>query len=148
MRDHDEVLEAVQALMHAHKRHMHQSLRAQQGGIGPMEARALGFVARHPGASATDLVAHSGRDKAQFARLLQQLVGRQLLAREADPADGRRQRLVLTDTGRAAQRVTGRARQRFASSVTAVLSADERSQLLALLQRLVQQAEAVGPARG
>ena len=143
MTEHDEVLDAVQALMHAHKRHMHQALRAQEGGIGPMEARALGFVARHPGASASELVAHSGRDKAQIARLLQQLEDRGLLAREADPADGRRQRLVLTDSGRAAQRVMGRARQRFASTVTSVLSDDERSLLLALLRRLVDQAEAV-----
>ena len=145
MNENDDVLEAVQALMHAHKRHMHQSLRAQEGGIGPMEARALGFVARHPGTSASELVAHSGRDKAQIARLLQQLEDRKLLAREADPADGRRQRLVLTDTGRAAQRVMGRARQRFAGSVTSVLSDDERAQLLALLRRLLDQAEGLVP---
>lgn len=140
MTEHDEVLDALQALMHAHRRHMHQALRAQDGGIGPMEARALGFVARHPGASASDLVAHSGRDKAQIARLLQQLQDRGLLARQADPDDGRRQRLVLTDSGRAAQRVMGRARGRFASTVTAVLSDAERAQLLALLRRLVDQA--------
>ncbi len=144
---HD-VLDAVQTLMHQYKSHMHQALRAQDGGIGPMEARALGFVARHPGSSASDLVAHSGRDKAQIARLLQQLLDRGLLAREADPEDGRRQRLALTDSGRAAQRVMGRQRQRFAAVLTTGLAADEQALLLALLARVVANALAsAGAAR-
>ncbi len=133
----DAVLDLLHALMHRYKRHMHQGLRDLSGGVGPMEARALGFVAQHPGSSASDLAAHSGRDKAQIARLLQQLLDRGLLAREADPADGRRQQLALTDSGRAAQRLMARQRQRFASRAMAGLDGAEQAQLLALLQRLV-----------
>jgi len=146
MTDNEQVLEALHALMHRYKRHMHQALREQDGGIGPMEARALAFFARQPGSSASDLVAHSGRDKAQIARLLQQLLDRGLLAREADPADGRRQQLALTDSGRAAQRVMARQRQRFASQISTGLDAAEQAQLLALLKRLIAQAD--GPAPG
>lgn len=142
MTDNDQVLDALHALMHRYKRHMHQALREQDGGIGPMEARALAFFSRHPGSSASELVAHSGRDKAQIARLLQQLQDRGLLARQADPADGRRQQLALTDAGRAAQRLMARQRQRFASQMTAGLDAAEQAQLLALLQRLVRQIDA------
>lgn len=142
MTDNDQVLDALHALMHRYKRHMHQALREQDGGIGPMEARALAFFSRHPGSSASELVAHSGRDKAQIARLLQQLQDRGLLARQADPADGRRQQLALTDAGRAAQRLMARQRQRFASQMTAGLDAAEQAQLLALLQRLVHQIDA------
>lgn len=145
MTDNDDVLDAVHALMHCYKRHMHQALREQHGGIGPMEARALAFVSRHPGSSASELVAHSGRDKAQIARLLQQLLDRGLLARQADPADGRRQLLALTDSGRAAQRVMARQRQRFASQISADLDSAEQAQLVALLRRLIQRAEAAAP---
>ena len=141
MQDNDELLEVLHALMHRFKRHMHQALREQDGGIGAMEARALGFFARHPGSSASALVAHSGRDKAQIARLLQQLLDRGLLAREADPADGRRQQLALTDSGRAAQQVTALQRQRFASQMTSGLDAAEQAQLLALLRRLIAGAD-------
>ena len=142
MTDNDELLDALHALMHRYKRHMHQALREQDGGIGAMEARALAYFARHPGSSASELVAHSGRDKAQIARLVQQMLDRGLLAREADPADGRRQQLALTDGGRAAQRVMAGQRQRFASQMTAGLDAAEQAQLLALLRRAVDSADA------
>lgn len=142
MQDNDAVLDALHALMHRYKRHMHQALREQDGGIGAMEARALGFFAHHPGSSASELVAHSGRDKAQIARLLQQLLDRGLLAREADPADGRRQQLALTDSGRAVQRAAAQQRQRFANQMTADLDAGEQAQLLGLLRRLIKRADA------
>lgn len=139
MTRNDEVLEALHALMSRFKAHMHQAPR-EQGGIGPMEARALGYFARHPGSSASDLVAHSGRDKAQIARLVQLLLERGLIVREPDPADGRRHRLALTDAGRAADRAAHKRRLRFAAALTADLSAQEQEQLLTLLRRMLDRA--------
>lgn len=140
MTHNDEVLEALHALMSRFKAHMHHAPRDRGGGIGPMEARALGYFARHPGSSASDLVAHSGRDKAQITRLVQLLLERGLLVREPDPADGRRHRLVLTDAGRAAQRATHKQRLRFAAALTADLSQQEQEQLLGLLRRMLDRA--------
>jgi hypothetical protein len=39
-----------------------------------MEGKVLGFFARHPGATQRDLAQHSGRDKAQLARLIKSAV--------------------------------------------------------------------------
>jgi DNA-binding MarR family transcriptional regulator len=137
-----DLLDTLHALMHQFKRHMHDALRATDGGVGPMESRVLGYVARHPGHSATDLVAHSGRDKAQITRLVQQLVDRGWLLREPDPADGRRHRLALSASGRSVQRLMQQQRQRFASRMTADLSAAEQQLLQALLLRVLAAGEA------
>jgi len=63
-----------------------------------------GFAfARISGARATtsDLAAHLGVTKQAAAQLVEHLVGRGYLRREADPSDGRARLLVLTDHGRA-----------------------------------------------
>ena len=65
----DEVLEALHAVMHAFRSRQHRQLRDSVQEVGPMEIRALRFFARHPGATQRELVAHSGRDKGQIARL-------------------------------------------------------------------------------
>lgn len=66
--------------------------------------RAHGFAfARISGARATtvDLAAHLGITKQAAAQLVEHLVERGYLTREADPPDGRAKLLVLTRRGRA-----------------------------------------------
>lgn len=116
--------------------HLHRARRGAAGDSTHLEARVLGFFGRQPGATLTDLAAHSGRDKGQLARLVGGLRERGLLQAQADAADGRVQRLHLTAAGRAilgaAQRVD---RQTLRVAVGGV-SAVELRQALAVVQRL------------
>ncbi|HEX7663072.1 MAG TPA: helix-turn-helix domain-containing protein [Polyangiaceae bacterium] len=108
-----------------------------EAGLVRMEMRALGFLARHDGATAGDLVKRSGRDKGQIARIVAQLIERGLVVREAG-VDRRTHALRLTAEGRAVQRRLERRRSRAAAAVFGRFSATEREQLAALLGRIVR----------
>jgi DNA-binding MarR family transcriptional regulator len=74
-----------------------------------------------------------------LSRLVDRLAERGLVARCADPADGRGVRLSLTGDGRAVQRQVGRAHARtVAGAMTAGLSHDELGQLEALCRKLAR----------
>jgi DNA-binding MarR family transcriptional regulator len=77
-----------------------------------------------------------------LSRLVDRLVERGLVARCADPTDGRGVRLSLTDAGRDRQREIGRRHARsVARAVTAELSPDELRQLAAICTKLAHQEE-------
>jgi DNA-binding MarR family transcriptional regulator len=132
----EDVMDHLHALMHLFKSSMRQALAGSQDGVGPMEARALGFFARHPGSTQSELVEHSGRDKAQIARLIKLLLERGLLEGTPDERDRRATRLSMTEAGRTLQRSLQQHRKRLATRLTTGLSAEEHAQLLQLLQRL------------
>jgi DNA-binding MarR family transcriptional regulator len=96
----------------------------------------LGYFARHPGATASELAAHSGRDKGQVARLVGALKERGLLEARADEADRRSVRLTLTAAGRSVHQTLQRRRRRLAEVAVAGLDDAERAQLSALLERV------------
>jgi DNA-binding MarR family transcriptional regulator len=132
----DDVLEAVHAVMHLFRSRQYRALRDGLQDLTHMDGKVLGFFARHPGATQSELSAHSGRDKGQLARLIAGLKERGLLEARADEADRRSLRLHLTADGRAVQQALRRRRQRLADAAVDGLSAAERHQLLALLARV------------
>ncbi len=134
--DNTEVLDRLHALMHGLRRHLQEAVRQDSEGLGPMEARCLGYFMRNDGGTQRDLVQHAGRDKAQIARIVKSLLDRGLLVSSPDPNDGRSQRLSVTAAGQALQRRMQQHRARFEKTLTAGLTASERSSLLALLDRL------------
>ena len=90
--------------MHQFRSRQYQVLRDGAHDVTHMESKVMGFFSHHPGATLSDLVAHSGRDKAQLARLVKGLRERDLLVAEADAVDRRNVHLRLSDAGRAVQR--------------------------------------------
>lgn len=137
-----EVMESVHAIMHLYRSRQQRSLRGEQHELAHMEAKVLGFFARRPGASQSDLVAYSGRDKAQVARLIRGLRERGLLHAEADEADRRSTRLSLTDEGRSLHAALHRHDGQLAAAALAGLSEAEQATLLGLLGRLRANLEA------
>ncbi|GHC86951.1 hypothetical protein GCM10007320_33090 [Pseudorhodoferax aquiterrae] len=101
-----------------------------------MESKVLGFFARRPGATQSDLVQHTGRDKAQLARLIKGLRERGLLQGEADAADRRNVRLQPTAEGLAIQRALREQADALEKRAVEGLSEDEKARLIALLQRV------------
>lgn len=134
-------LDLMHTLMHQIKRRMQQATQAASEAEGialaPMEARTLGFYARHSGATAQDLVDHAGRDKAQVARLVKSLVERGLLATATDPQDRRRQTLQLTTAGKRFERRMATERLRIERAVMAGVSAEEAEVLRRCLAQMV-----------
>lgn len=130
------VLELVHAVMHRFRARQYRTSDGAPSALTHMESKVLGFFASHPGATQSDLSQHSGRDKAQLARLVKGLRERGLLDAEADDADRRNLRLRLTETGRAVQRDLRRRGQRLEAEAVAGLSDDERTRLATLLERV------------
>ncbi len=131
-----EVFETIHTLMHLFRGQQFRALRDGPAAVTHMEAKALGFFARHPGATLSELVAHSGRDKAQIARLIAGLKDRGLLLAEADADDRRVQRLHLSPQAAAAQAAVRAQGDQLARAAVQGLSAAEQAQLLALLARV------------
>ena len=134
--DAEDVLEAVHAVMHLYRSRQFRVLREGEHGVTHMESRALGFFARHPGATLSELVAHADRDKGQLARLVSGLRERGLLEARVDEADRRNQRLYLTAEGEKAQQALKRESRKAAATAVRGLAGEEREQLLELLARV------------
>lgn len=131
-----EVFETIHTLMHLFRGRQFRALRDGPSAVTHMEAKALGFFARHPGATPSELVAKSGRDKAQIARLIAGLKERGLLLAETDPDDRRVQRLRLSPESAAAQEAVRVQGDKLAQAAMQGLSKVECDQLLALLERV------------
>ncbi len=131
-----DVLEAVHGLMHRVRSRQHRAMRDGGHELTPMEGKLLGHLARHPGTTQTELVAHWGRDKGQIARMVTTLKDRGLVESVPDEDDRRIQRLTLSATARSLHEAVQRERRRLSAQAVAGLSAEERTQLLALLARV------------
>ncbi len=132
----DEVLELVHQVMHQFRSRLFQALRQGQHELTHMESKVLGFYAHRPGATQSDLVQHTGRDKAQLARLIKGLRERGLLQGEADAADRRNVRLQLTAEGQAIQRALRAQAKALEAQAVVGLAEEEKARLLALLRRV------------
>jgi DNA-binding MarR family transcriptional regulator len=132
----DAVIELVHVVMHQFRSRQFQALRDGAHDITHLESKLMGFFARHPGATLSDLVAHSGRDKAQLAKLVKSLRERGLLAAESDAEDRRSVRLSLSASGQAAQQAMRAEGRVLNEQALAGLSAKEQAQLVALLGRV------------
>jgi DNA-binding MarR family transcriptional regulator len=131
----DEILESVHVLTHLYRAQQYRVAREPHA-LTHMEGRVLSFVGRHAGATQSELVAHSARDKGQMARLISALRERGLLEVRVDAVDRRIQRLHLTAAGRGIYTAVQRQRSRVARLAVADLDAGERRALAGLLRRV------------
>ncbi|ALV06091.1 MarR family winged helix-turn-helix transcriptional regulator [Roseateles depolymerans] len=135
-RSDDDVLELIHTVMHQYRARQYRVLKDGPHDITHMDGKVLGFFHRHPGATQSDLAQHSGRDKAQLARLIKGLRERGLLTAEADEQDRRQVRLQLSEQGRAVQQALRRASRHLSVNAVQGMSAEEQQQLLALLGKV------------
>lgn len=142
----DAVFEALHALMHLHRAQRLRALRDAAHELTPMDARVLGYFGRRPGATQSALAEHTGRDKAQLARLVAGLRERGLLEAQPDPADRRNLLLYPTAEGRAVHQSLQRQGRRMAEAAVEGLDDTERRQLLELIDRVRRNLEAAGAA--
>lgn len=134
----DAVLELIHTIVHQYRSRQFQALRDGLHALTHMEAKVLGFFGRHPGATQSELSRHSGRDKAQLARLITALRERGLLQGEADAADRRNTRLSLTDAGREIQQALQREAEVLNAQAVRSMSAQQQRDLFGLLLQVKQ----------
>ena len=132
----DDVLELIHAVMHQYRSLQYRALRDGPHGVTHMDSKVLGYFDRHPGATQMDLATHSGRDRAQIARLIKSLREQGLLDGEVDAEDRRNVRLSLTADGKAVQKAVQQQAKRLGAKAVAGLSAEERELLGILLRRV------------
>lgn len=131
-----ELFEAIHEIMHLYRAQQYRSLRATAHELTHMENKALGYIARHPGATGRDLVQRSGRDKAQVTRLVQGLREKSLVEARTDAADRRSTRLYLTAGGAAVHAELHEAGLALAAEALSGLDDAERRQLAGLLGKV------------
>lgn len=86
----------------------------------------------------------TGMSRAAVSNLTGTLVDKELLRREASPADGRSVTLHLTDAGQAKIRTAVRAQNHRESQWAEALSDEEQRTLVTLLEKLMAQRERIG----
>ncbi|WP_280405505.1 MarR family winged helix-turn-helix transcriptional regulator [Nocardia brasiliensis] len=92
-----------------------------------------------------ELAAALHSDASTVSRQVAQLVGRQLVERQADPADGRATVLVVTDRGRAVAEQIRRRRNDNLSKVMAKWAPQTRAEFAELLRQFVDDFERTRP---
>ncbi|HAT32695.1 MAG TPA: MarR family transcriptional regulator [Janthinobacterium sp.] len=132
----DGVLDLIHSVMHQYRSQQYQVLRDGPHDLTHMESKVLRYFQYHPAATQSDCARHSGRDKAQLARLIATLRARGFLDGVADAADRRNMRLSLTAAGQAVQGLLQQQAERLNATAVRGLSATEQGQLLELLRRV------------
>jgi DNA-binding MarR family transcriptional regulator len=109
--------------------------------------RALAFLDRQEGASLSDVAEHIGLTLPSMSKLMDGLVGRNLVIRASDPADRRRMRLSLTVHGRLTLQAARVAIQDHLAGQLATLPA-ERQVTIREAMRALRMSFAPNPRRG
>lgn len=111
-------------------------LGSELSGLTAMHGRVLLLIARVSEVTAQQLSDMLRRDKAQITRLLNDLQQAGLMLRKADPLDGRRQLLLLSEQGQQlAARLTVKKRQ-IASTMLIGLTDQQQNQMTQLLAQM------------
>jgi DNA-binding MarR family transcriptional regulator len=132
----NEIFEAIHTIMHLFRSEQYRALRDGPYDLTHMEGKILAFLASNSGATLSELVAHSGRDKSQLARLIKSLRQQGLLRGQNDKEDRRSVRLTLTSEGRAIHQSLQHQVGRLSKIAVTGLGADELRNLVALLKKV------------
>ena len=87
-------------LKRALARQLTQKIKEQDVGLAPMHVRSMKIIRKQENCTANIIVELLSRDKAQVARLVNELLEKELVNKEANPNDKRSQFLLLTDKGK------------------------------------------------
>lgn len=118
-------------------------LYSKRLGMGITEWRVVALLGRYAPLSANEISQRTGVDKGWISRSVGNLIGQGYVVRSVDPAGGRQQLLALTPAGLTVYRKAApRARQRH-ERLLAALSAEQRAQLMEMLDLLQARAEAM-----
>jgi DNA-binding MarR family transcriptional regulator len=121
---------------------MRQSMRnfmrfSRQSGLSMSQLGALLHIHHESRIGVSDLGGHLGVTSAAASQMLERLVKQGLILRTEDPVDRRVKQLVITDKGELVIQESIQARQSWFDELSEILSADEKIQVIAALNILV-----------
>lgn len=116
-------------------------------GLALREWRVMALLGPGRTMKASDLVERSLMDKASVSRAVATLVERGLLASEADPEDGRVQRLSLTAAGRRLHRTMAPATLSRHAALLDALDPSERKVVFRIFDKLIARLEKMSSNR-
>jgi len=140
----DEIFESIHTIMHLYRSRQYRELRESACELTHMEHKVLGFFARNPGATQSDLILHSGRDKAQLARLIRGLKEKGLLEARVDEGDRRSTLLQPSPEGQRIYKALQVHAARIAGAAVAGMSQEECKHLIATLAHVRANLEGSG----
>jgi DNA-binding MarR family transcriptional regulator len=132
----EDIFDALHALMHLYRARQMRAWSEGPLALTHLEAKTLGFFARHPGATLTELVSHSGRDKGQLARLVASLRERGLLEARVSDADRRVQQLFPSEAALEQHRQLRQLGRQLARRAMQGIPASELTALAGTLARI------------
>src|SRR5581483_2873900 len=127
------VLDTVPAVV----RYIRAEMRRHREGLSIPQFRALGFLARHPGASLSDVAEHVGLMLPSASKMVDGLVERKLADRQVSTTDRRYLTLTLTPHGRDLFDSARRAAQTRLVDVLSGLTPEERETVAQAMQLLL-----------
>ncbi|WP_215395516.1 MarR family winged helix-turn-helix transcriptional regulator [Rheinheimera oceanensis] len=133
-----DLLDQLQQLTAELRGQFFQQLAPELPGLTAMHGRLLLMLALKPGSTAQQLTELLRRDKAQITRLLNDLQQAALLQRQSDPADGRRQLLVLSEQGQQLAAQLKAKKRQIASKMLVNLTAQQQEQVAQALAQMYQ----------
>lgn len=86
-------------IVHSYKSAVRSSLQANESGLNGMLVSCLTQIRKTENCTANDIVSRFGRDKAQIARAVKEMIAKGWIIKEPNPNDKRSQLLILTDSG-------------------------------------------------
>ncbi|WP_027860058.1 MarR family winged helix-turn-helix transcriptional regulator [Marmoricola sp. URHB0036] len=123
------------------------SVHLARGAVNVRELSVLLLLDGREPESQQQAAGRLGVDRTTMVGLLDGLEGKGLLSRQPDPADRRRNVVVLTSAGRRALKDAKAASDRAERELLADLSSTEARQLRALLARIVASSSSPAPSR-
>ena len=131
-----EVMEQLQSLVFDLKAIFRKKIEQSDILVPPMHARMLKVIGLRPGITQQEIVALAGRDKAQIARLIKELLSKELIDKKQDQQDKRIYRLYLTMEAREIVDTVMAVQTQVADHFFAKLSADESDEFKRLLDKI------------
>ncbi|HEY0921342.1 MarR family winged helix-turn-helix transcriptional regulator [Rheinheimera pacifica] len=133
-----DLLDQLQQLTAELRGQFFQQLAPELPGLTAMHGRLLLMLAVKPGSTAQQLTELLRRDKAQITRLLNDLQQAALLQRQNDPADGRRQLLVLSAQGQQLAAELKAKKRQIAGKMLVGLTTEQQAQVAQALAQMYQ----------
>ncbi|MDO6685365.1 MULTISPECIES: MarR family winged helix-turn-helix transcriptional regulator [unclassified Agarivorans] len=99
--DNHSISNTIFSIAHSYRLTMRSALKANELGLNSMHVKCLSYIHNSEACTANDIVQFLGRDKAQIARLVKEMISNNWLTKTANPEDKRSQFLSLTEEGQA-----------------------------------------------
>jgi MarR family transcriptional regulator, lower aerobic nicotinate degradation pathway regulator len=126
---------------------IHLALFVQEAGdldITTIQFTALSVLHQRGEIDQSELAGHVGMDRTNVSDVVRRLLERGYVTVRVNPAHGRRRLIGLTDAGTAFLKMADRCASRTHERTVATLGEADKEAFTALLQRLVQQQNALG----